>query len=230
MRDIRLFAKGRLLPTAILLAAIDLLLGFTYWDARYPLYVGGQGMPVYIIVPVLIGYISTTLSIVCIAPRVPTVDRLAVGKTAMWSVTAAAAITGIEISAPLIAYWVLAHIPTTMVPNHKAYITGDLRFTDVVPLNTAVFSSASIALYAAVTLCAVGLFGKVSGVLSSLVGFIASIGVISMMPHDSLLRGNIRGAETGVAVYAAIALFIFAVSLIVWGISKASAPLNPTTK
>lgn len=61
MRSIRLFAKGRLLPVTLLLIIADLLLSFRYWAAVYPIYLSGQGMPRYLIIPAVIGQVCTTL-------------------------------------------------------------------------------------------------------------------------------------------------------------------------
>ena len=230
MRGIRLFAKGRLLPIVPLLVIADMLLSFKYWDARYPLYISGQGMPVYIIVPALIGQACATLCLVCIAPRTPVTDRLAVRKTAIWNVGAAIATAGIHIAIPLVNYQILASIPTATVPNYKTYITGGARFTDVVPLNNAIFTSASIAIHIAVATCAISLLGKITGTLVSFACLTASVGALALMPYDALLRGNISGADTGVAIYACIAAVACAASLAVWGVSRAAGPFNPMNR
>jgi hypothetical protein len=226
MRSIRLFAKGRLLPVTLLLIIADLLLSFRYWAAVYPIYLSGQGMPRYLIIPAVIGQVCTTLSLVCIAPRLPMADRLAVRRARLWSTATAAAVLGIEIATPLIIYAILSRIPTAMIPSHKDYVTDGLRFTDIMPLNTPIFTSATIALYAALAMCAISLMGKIPGTLVSFMGFIASIGVLCLLPYDTL-HNTISNIGNSLAIYVCAAIAALTAALAVWNISRASEPLNP---
>ncbi|MCI1660197.1 hypothetical protein [Bifidobacterium psychraerophilum] len=207
---------------------MDVILSIRYWDIRVPFYLTGQGMPVYISMVVVFGQTSGTLALACVAPRLPLTERLATGKVRILS-TITATMLGVSAAAvPFIWYGLFASIPTDRIPNHQTYITGGLRFTDVVPISTALLYSVLITMYMAVAVTAISLTGKIIGTCISFLTMIAITIMSAAWPENMILRGDFVRTSTGSMTAICVSVGMLILALVVWCLTNAGSPVTHT--